>query len=207
MEAFDSAWLLPPQAGEVFESAKACLRRLQGYALSQGFAVVTTTSKPSRARFACIHHGTATKNWRHLEDHVQRDAEGNIITRRQREDTSANAKQCTWEVYWSIRSLDRRGSGVVAGQLGITRDSHNHVLSPNPFIYKVHEKATAQYQQAVGLALGHRLAHQSYSSMRRVLDTSELFGHTYTSLLGPSTVASQRSSYLESPYTLETTVF
>ena len=174
VEAFDSAWLLPPQAGEVFESAKACLRRLQGYALSRGFAVVTTASVKDRARFACIHHGAETKNWRELEDHVEKGAEGSILTRRKRENTSANAKHCTWEVYWSVRSLGKRGSGVIAGQLGITRDSHNHVLSPNPFIYKVHEKGTAQYQQTVGLALGHRLAHQSYSSMRRVLDTSEL---------------------------------
>ena len=30
VEAFDNAWLLPPQEGEVFETAKACLRRLQG---------------------------------------------------------------------------------------------------------------------------------------------------------------------------------
>jgi hypothetical protein len=38
VEAFDSAWLLPPKAGEVFESVKACLRRLQGYALSRRFS-------------------------------------------------------------------------------------------------------------------------------------------------------------------------
>jgi hypothetical protein len=82
VEAFDSAWLLPPQAGEVFESAKACLRRLQGYALSRGFAVVTTASVKDRARFACIHHGAETKNWRELEDHVEKDAEGSILTRR-----------------------------------------------------------------------------------------------------------------------------
>lgn len=45
---------------------------------------------------------------------------------------------------------------------------------PQPFIYKVHQKGTAQYQQVVNPALGHRLAHQSYSAMRRVLDTSDL---------------------------------
>lgn len=37
-----------------------------------------------------------------------------------------------------------------------------------------HQKGAAPYQQAVNLALGHRLAHQSYSAMRRVLDTSNL---------------------------------
>jgi hypothetical protein len=54
------------------------------------------------------------------------------------------------------------------------RGTHNHILAPNPFIYKVHNKATTQYQQAVGLALGHRLAHQPYSSMRMVLNSSGL---------------------------------
>ena len=72
------------------------------------------------------------------------------------------ARGCDWEMYWSVRSLGKRGSGQSAGQLGITRDTHNHILAPNPFIYKVHQKATLQYQQAVDLALRHRLAHQSY---------------------------------------------
>ena len=43
VEAFDSVWLLPPHQGELFDNPKACLRRLQGYALSQGFAVVTAS--------------------------------------------------------------------------------------------------------------------------------------------------------------------
>jgi hypothetical protein len=135
---------------------------------------VTTTSKKSRAQFACIHHGTETKNWRDLEDHVAKDTEGNVLSRRKKEATSANTKDCTWEMYWSVRSVGKRGSGVLAGQLGITRDVYNHILAPNPFIYKVHQKATPQYHQAVGLALGHRLAHQPYSAMRRVLETSGL---------------------------------
>ena len=174
VEAFDNDWLLPPQQGEEFETTKACFRRLQAYALSRGFAVVTTTSKKTRAQFACIHHGAEIKNWRELEDHVEKDEDGNIVSRRKREDTSSNARNCTWEMYWSVRSVGKRGSGVVAGQLGITRDAHNHILAPNPFIYKVHQKATPEYQQAVSLALGHRLAHQSYSSMRQVLDSSGL---------------------------------
>jgi hypothetical protein len=33
VQAFDNSWLLPPVEGEVFESGKACLARLQGYAL------------------------------------------------------------------------------------------------------------------------------------------------------------------------------
>lgn len=163
-----------PSKREFFNSAKECLRRLQGYALSRGCAVVTTTSKKGRAQFACIHHGAETKNWRDLEDDVEKDAEDKIVSRRKREATFSNARGCTWEMYWSVRSVGKRGSGVVAGQLGITRDVHNHILAPNPLIYKVYQKVTPQYQQAVELALGHRLAHQSYSSMRQVLDSSNL---------------------------------
>jgi hypothetical protein len=145
VESFDSSWLLPPQQGEVFQTAKDCLRRLQGYALSRGFAVVTTTSKKGRAQFACIHHGPETKNWRDLEDYVEMNTEGNIVSRRRREETSTNARDCPWKIYWSVRSVGKRGSGVMAGQLGITRDVHNHILAPNPLIYKVHQKATPQY--------------------------------------------------------------
>jgi hypothetical protein len=39
VESFDSSWLLPPQEGEVFQTAKDCLRRLQVYFLSRGLAV------------------------------------------------------------------------------------------------------------------------------------------------------------------------
>jgi hypothetical protein len=33
VQAFDNSWLLAPVEGEVFESGKGCLARLQGYAL------------------------------------------------------------------------------------------------------------------------------------------------------------------------------
>jgi hypothetical protein len=83
----------------LLKTAKDCLRRLQGYALSRGFAVIIITSKKSRAQFACIHYKTKTKNWRKLEDHVAKDIEGNILSRRKKEATSANAKDYTWEIY------------------------------------------------------------------------------------------------------------
>jgi hypothetical protein len=60
---------------------------------------MTTTFKKSRAQFACIHHGMKTKNWRKLKDHVDRDTEGNILSRRKKDATFANAKDYTWEMY------------------------------------------------------------------------------------------------------------
>jgi hypothetical protein len=99
VEACESAWLLPPQHGEIFETAKECLRRLQAYALSRGFAVVTLSSKPKRAQFACIHHGAETRNWRGLEERVEKGEEESVVSRRKRDDTSSNAKNYTWEIY------------------------------------------------------------------------------------------------------------
>jgi hypothetical protein len=87
-----------PQADEVFESAEACLLRLQGYALSQGFAVVkasgSLSSKRPRIQYKCVHYGRETRNFRQLEDHVQRNAKKVITTQRKRENTLILKKDC-----------------------------------------------------------------------------------------------------------------
>jgi hypothetical protein len=60
-----------PVTGEVFESKVGCKVRLQGFSLSQGFAVVVGKSSQDgtpRAEFLCIHHGKATRNDRQLEE-------------------------------------------------------------------------------------------------------------------------------------------
>ena len=56
---------------------------------------MTASSQKGRARFAYIHHGTKTRNWRGLEECVERDAEGNILSNRKKEDTDTNAKDYT----------------------------------------------------------------------------------------------------------------
>jgi hypothetical protein len=55
-----------------------CKTRLQGFALSQGFAVVVGKSSQDgtpRAEFLCIHYRTVTRNRRELEDEVKKDSE------------------------------------------------------------------------------------------------------------------------------------
>src|SRR5436853_4890105 len=122
VKSFDDKWLLPPVEGELFDSGKACLARLQAFAFSQGFAVVTTASNADRVRFACIHHGDNTKNWRRLKQYVEKDPENSeTVSKRQKEGTSKQARGCLWEMYWSIRSVGKRGSGIVTGQLGIKK--------------------------------------------------------------------------------------
>jgi hypothetical protein len=74
-ESFNPDWLLPPMNGEVFGSFQECFTRLQGYAFSKGFAVVTLSSgkKKARAQFGYIHHAEKTKNWRKLEKRIKKD--------------------------------------------------------------------------------------------------------------------------------------
>src|SRR5436853_5358937 len=79
VNALPPAWLLQPTTGEVFDSIEHCKRRLQGYALAEGFEVVQTgggTKKAPAGRFECSKHGESTKNWRKLENHVEYDKEG-----------------------------------------------------------------------------------------------------------------------------------
>jgi hypothetical protein len=75
VQSFDDVWLLPLEEGELFEPGKACSARLRDFALSRGFAVVTTSSMATRYLFGCIHRGEETKNWRRLEKHVEKDPE------------------------------------------------------------------------------------------------------------------------------------
>ena len=90
VNALPPAWLLPPATGELFDSIEHCRRRLQGYALAEGFDVVQIgggIKKALAARFECLRHGEFIRNWRKLESHVECDEEGTITIVRQRENT------------------------------------------------------------------------------------------------------------------------
>ena len=43
-----TAWLIPPQDGELFDRPDEAFARLQGYALGAGFAVVKGPTTPTR---------------------------------------------------------------------------------------------------------------------------------------------------------------
>jgi hypothetical protein len=113
---FPPSFLLAPVDGEVFESADLCRERLQGWALSQGFAVVRTSGslkqKQPHFEFRYIHHGAETSDTRKLEKHVERDKEGRITSRRKQEATNINARSCCYLIILSYRQVERRGSGV-----------------------------------------------------------------------------------------------
>ena len=91
VNALPLSYLLLPCTGEIFEGLEDCNRRLRGYALAEGFDIVRhgggTKALPSY-RFRCIFHGITTQNYRKLEDYVERDSEGRISSKRQRDITN-----------------------------------------------------------------------------------------------------------------------
>jgi hypothetical protein len=63
-----------------------------------------------------------------LDKRVAKDpVTGEVVSDHRRGNHSQNARGCTWAMYWSVRSVGKRNLGVVAGQLGITRDTHSHL--------------------------------------------------------------------------------
>jgi hypothetical protein len=83
--AIPEPWLLAPKSGEVFESKDVCKKRLQAFALTQGFAVVVGKSDKEHSIFHCIHHSAETRNDTGLKPCVIRDEESKIISQRKRD--------------------------------------------------------------------------------------------------------------------------
>ena len=114
VNALPSSYLLPPRSGELFDNLDACNNRLRGYALAEGFDIVKHgggTKKIPGSRYKYIFHGINTQNYRKLEDHVEKDSEGKIISRHQRDATSVRQLQCTWSAICSFKSIGKRNSG------------------------------------------------------------------------------------------------
>jgi hypothetical protein len=81
--ALPYSFLIPLVRGELFDDKEDCMKRIQGYALSAGFAVIQTSRgraiKP-HIRFQCIHYGVETRNSQNLEKNIKYDKEGEIIS-------------------------------------------------------------------------------------------------------------------------------
>jgi hypothetical protein len=89
VRAFSPSFLKEPTDGEVFDNIELCRERLQSFAFSQGFAIVQKSGSMKlvhpRFNFRCIHHRAVTLNTRGLEEHVERDEDDNITSRRKQE--------------------------------------------------------------------------------------------------------------------------
>jgi hypothetical protein len=175
VRALPSSFLLRPVAGEVFDDVDLCQERLQGWALSQGFAIVRKSGSLKQARprfdFLCIHHGRDTANTRRLEKHVEKDDEDRITTRRKQEAININARDCPYLIYLARKQLRRRGSDEYGLILSINNDAHSYIIAINPLRYKKeHVKAMLEYLPAVELSKSLRSANILYLKAFRVLE-------------------------------------
>lgn len=96
VRSFPPSFLLALVASEVFDNPDVCKERLQGWALSQGFAIIKTSGSLKSVRpqfeFPCIHYGDKTANIHQLEDHVERDEKDTIISRQKQEFININSR-------------------------------------------------------------------------------------------------------------------
>ena len=77
---------MPPQTGEIFNDLEYYKRRLRGYLFAEGFDIVRKgggLKSNLSLRLLYLHYGITTQNTRRLENEVERDEDGNIISRRQ----------------------------------------------------------------------------------------------------------------------------
>jgi hypothetical protein len=139
--------------------------------------VVVGKSDKDRSVFYCIHHSAESRNDRGLEPRVLKDEEGKIVSERQR-DTYCKKKDCLWRCSYLFKAVSR-GVGerewvlTVKELLYLSSDGSKHPIYTNPFYYKVHQKATEEYQQLVTVGKRFRTAIVLYSITRRVLEQED----------------------------------
>jgi hypothetical protein len=180
-------YLKPPQTGEVFQSLDEANARMRAWAFFQGFDIVNagggTTGHPGM-RLVCIHHASKTRNYRGLEDRVERDEEGAIISRRQRDGTTVGQLNCLWHCLVSYKSVGVRGTEPKAFILTynppVTEfQGHSHALADDPLIYPLHMQSVDEWQAHAVASRQHRNKIIPYSVSRRILEDEE-FGLTIT---------------------------
>jgi len=108
-------------------------------------------------RFFCIYHGDKTRNTRKLEVKLEIDEDGNITSRRQRDQTTVRQLGCKWAALCSLKDLGKRGSGVKGYVLTMKCNTHSgYELADDPFQFPGHLKSSEEYVEAIRQAKKHR---------------------------------------------------
>jgi len=45
---------------------------------------------------------------------MEKDNEGSVVNSCKKDGTSNNTKNCIWKIYWLVRFIGKRGSGIIA---------------------------------------------------------------------------------------------
>jgi hypothetical protein len=118
-------------------------------ALREGFDIVKHgggTKKAPGSRYKCIFHGMDTQNYRKLEDYVERDSEGRITSKRQKDATSVRQLQCTWSAICSFKTIGKRDIREKGLVLIMQYDAYeDYQLADDPFIFFKHLKSSKEF--------------------------------------------------------------
>ena len=156
--------LEPPSQNETFDIADDAWSRLQNYAFSQGFAIVTGSCGVGRKSYQCIHAEEKTQNNRKLDEHT---GEG---SNRKQELTRIKKKGCKWRCAIAWKDPYTRGGDNKTWVLVVGHQDHSHEMVPNPLSYDMHKKRQPDYAKAVELARAYRASNVPYKQSEEVLD-------------------------------------
>ena len=166
-----------PGSQEKFESEVDCLQRLNAWGFATGCAFVTLRSRPKDItpswQFACVFHDEATANKWKLEGRVEKDDEGNVVSKRQR-DTVNRRLGCPVRYGLSFRQL-RRGQGERAYIGRWIEEGHlGHPEIVNPFSLPPIRANLPMLQHSKANALTYRMASLPYSEAVKLLRADSL---------------------------------
>ncbi len=151
-----STHLIAPDIDETFLDATVAKSRIQDYAFSQGFAVVTLNHDRVRQILVlvCTQHGTHTKNW-----------EKTPTDERKRINTKVSANDCPFrpriiqkkdDDVWRISKLDL---------------DHNYLMNPDPFQFNEQRDRDPDRETAISHAIRLRAAGTKYKQAQQVFLT------------------------------------
>lgn len=162
IDAMPAAHLIEPKTGETFDSHEAAWDRVQNWAFTQGFAMVTGPCHTGSKYYECIHRGKETANKRKLDQHASKDGS----TNRTQELTHIKAKDCKWRLVLQWKELSWRL------KVPPSRIEHSHLLVPDPLTYTVHKQRQPDYHRACEQARVHRESGLPYRTSDRLLDNT-----------------------------------
>ena len=153
-----SSHRLPPSESEIFISWEEGKTRLQNYAFTQGFALVTETNdkKNHLVILDCTRHHKRERNTRKLEE---KD--------RVRKNTKGSFNECKYR-------LRLKQNKDEAWRLIITNPDHNHEMATDPFGFKEHRSQDLDRATALDQAKSLRDASTRYGQASRVLGMTGL---------------------------------
>ena len=145
--------LLPPQENELFSSWEEAKTRLQDYAFTQGFALVTEThdKKNHLIVLDCTRHHKRVRNTRKVEEED-----------RVRANTKVSFNECPYR----LRLKKNKDN---AWRLIVTNSEHNHEMATDPFAFREHHSRDPDRTDALDQGKSLRASSTQYGQAARIL--------------------------------------